>query len=134
MTVLSEDTIRNYISRGEIVVGGDPQHVRGSSYSFHIHKIIPGGDQEDPSAIKDWSVPRDDEFYRIQPQRIVWILIRELVPMPDDICAFWWQTNTLARKGLMLVNMSMVDPGYIGSLASLFVTFAKKAFELNPNT
>jgi hypothetical protein len=56
---------------------------------------------------------------------MVWIRTRDRVVIPSSIVGFWWQTNTLSRKGLMLVNMSMVEPGYEGDLACLFVNFGK---------
>jgi deoxycytidine triphosphate deaminase len=43
---------------------------------------------------------------------MVWIRTRDKVKIPNDMVGFWWQTNTLSRQGLMLVNMSMVEPGY----------------------
>jgi hypothetical protein len=64
----------------------------------------------------------------------VWIRTKGNVSLPNDVCAFWWQTSTLSRKGLMLVNMSMVEPGYEGPLACLFVNFGSAKVRIAPDT
>jgi hypothetical protein len=65
---------------------------------------------------------------------MIWIRTHERVKIPTDLVGFWWQTNSLSRKGLMLVNMSMVEPGYEGDLACLFVNFAKSTIVISPTT
>jgi len=135
MTILSEATLKTLIAAGQIIDHGVAGDVRGQSYSCHAAKILPGGlgdtDQHQP-AIVDWTHPAGTEVYRIQPRQLVWVRIRETVKLPDDVCAFWWQTNSLSRKGLMLVNMSMVDAGYEGSLACLFVNFGRQPVDIDP--
>jgi deoxycytidine triphosphate deaminase len=132
MSVLSEATIRTHLHSGQLILGGDPGRVRGSSYSCRAIKIFPGGLAEDDRPIEiDWSTPGPAQVFRVQPRQIIWVRIRETVKLPDNVCAFWWQTNTLSRKGLMLVNMSMVDPGYEGALACLFVNFGREPVDLD---
>jgi deoxycytidine triphosphate deaminase len=135
MTVLSESTLKSYISSGQIIVGGNETDIRGQSYSCHAAKIFPGGPgdpEKSQATILDWANPTDADVYRIQPRQLVWVRIRETVCLPPDVCAFWWQTNSLSRKGLMLVNMSMVDSGYEGSLACLFVNFGRQPVDIDP--
>jgi deoxycytidine triphosphate deaminase len=139
MTVLSETTIRQYLQNRRIIINGNPADVRGSSYSCHALKIIPGGDTEtvppsptNQQIVIDFSAAGAPQVYRVPPRQLVWVLIRERVRLPENICAFWWQTNSLSRKGLMLVNMSMVDAGYEGSLACLFVNFGRTSVDIDP--
>lgn len=138
MTVLSDARIKALIKIGKLIVDGNDERVRGSSYSCRIEKIYPGGpgdnDQNNQPKVTNWATPSDNDAFRVQPRQLVWVRIREIVALPEDICAFWWQTNTLSRKGLMLVNMSMVDPGYNGPLACLFVNFGREPVDLDPHT
>jgi hypothetical protein len=54
--------------------------------------------------------------------------------MPRNICGFWLQTNALAREGLMIVNLSVVDPGYEGPLSCNFVNFGRSPVIIGPET
>jgi hypothetical protein len=65
---------------------------------------------------------------------MIWIRTLERVRIPHDLVGFWWQTNGLSREGLMLINMSMVEPGYEGDLACLFVNFGRSNVIINAST
>lgn len=141
MTILSEATIKVLVEQGQLIRQGSVDHVRGSSYACHAARVFPGGpgepgieqDHRDWTAEAKTAVSRTD-FYRIAPRQIVWVRIREALCLPDDTCAFRWQTNSLSRKGLLLLNMSMVDPGYEGHLACLFVNFGREPVDIDPGT
>lgn len=70
--------------------------------------------------------------YVVEPRSLVWVRMLETAKLPANICSFWWQANTLSRKGLMLVNMSLVEPGYEGPLACLFVNFGDRPIRISP--
>lgn len=131
MTLLSETTIRRNMARDLLVRGGDPAQARGAAYRFRPQLVVPGGGKTQvrlllPTDPEPSPAPHDVmacEGYCIERRSLVWIRMRETVKLPPDICAFWWQTNSFSRKGLMLVNMSLVEPGYEGPLACLFVNF-----------
>jgi dCTP deaminase len=140
MAVLSEESIREHLQNRQIIINGNGGDVRGSSYSCHALKVIPGGDSQPNPAepavgqnVIDFSAAGAPQAYRVPPRQLVWVLIRERVRLPNNVCAFWWQTNSLSRKGLMLVNMSMVDAGYEGSLACLFVNFGRSSVDIDPD-
>jgi hypothetical protein len=80
MAILSETTICRYLQRGEIIIEGDENYVRGSSYSCHALKVIPGGDdQEDEPISVDFSAVGAPDVYRVPPRQLVWVLIKETV-------------------------------------------------------
>lgn len=129
--ILSDATIQEMIGKGGLVIGGDPTRARHNSYPFRAGKVFhPGPDGE----VVDWSRQDGPPDTRVLPGQMVWVRVRECVKLPNDLCALWWQTNTLSRNGLMLVNMSMVEPGYEGPLACLFVNFGKEPVVLYPET
>jgi len=85
--------------------------------------------------IPDSARTRSDPIrFVVQPGAVVWIRVRERVAMPTNMCGLWLQTNTLSRKGLLLINASLVEPGYEGHLSCHFVNFSKEPVEIFPNT
>lgn len=134
MGALSDGEIKERIAAGGLVIGGDPNSADASSYEFRAGAIIRTGD--DPSSsLVDWA--GDDTgtaVYSVAPGELVWVRTSETVDMPDDLCAFWWQTNRLSRLGLMLINMTMVEPGYKGPLACLFANFGQRHVEITRDT
>lgn len=129
MTILSDKAIQDLIAKNMLIAGGDPQAARYGSYRFTAAKIFHGGGD---GATVDFSGDADHDV--IEPGEFVWIRMKELIKLPDDICAFWWQTNHLSRKGLLLMNMSVIEPGYEGPLSCLFVNFSKAHVVLHPGT
>lgn len=132
MNILSDHDIRQRLDKGELVERGLPEHAEGCSYKFKPGKIFPAGRQALPL---DWdSLSEPAAEYLAKPGEIFWVRTNRKVLLPSDICAFWWQTNELSKKGIMLVNMSMVDPGYHGWLACLFVNFGHQVVRITPDT
>jgi deoxycytidine triphosphate deaminase len=129
MAFFSDATIRRYMARGELVIGGKESMAEHNSYQFRAGKIFHPGKE---GKVIDWTLHGPADECRVEPGHLVWIRVREQVKLPHDVCAFWWQTNGLSRKGLMLVNMSMVEPGYKGPLACLFVNFGQAPVVIDP--
>jgi len=110
------------MDKGELIEHGREENAQECSYSFRPGCAFLAGSSEHPVTFSS-SVPTPRVV--VEPGQMVWIRTHERVLMPKAMVGFWWQTNTLSRKGLMLVNMSMVEPGYCGDLACLFVNFGK---------
>ncbi len=142
MSMLSDEAIRSLMASGSLVLRGEESRVGACSYQFAPGKVLITGRRQADDPIpaetypiaRNWSAETPEESYDVEPGDMVWIRTREIASIPDDICAFWWQTNTLSRKGLMLVNMSMVEPGYRGHLACLFANFGEDPVRLRPST
>lgn len=136
MSVLSDATIREEMGRGRLIKGGDVARAVHCSYEFLPAKIYPGGLTENDAAfVVDWTDGTTaNRRFLVHPGAMVWIRVREQACLPDDICGLWLQTNTLSRKGLLLINMSLVEPGYEGPLSCHFVNFGKAPVEIYPET
>jgi deoxycytidine triphosphate deaminase len=131
MAVLSDGEIRRLMRAGGLIDGGDLARASECSYSFVPGAAFLPGDLEPP--IEFPGLYGQAEVI-VRPSQMIWIRTLERVRIPDDLVGFWWQTNGLSRKGLMLVNMSMVEPGYQGDLACLFVNFGRSNVIINPET
>jgi deoxycytidine triphosphate deaminase len=70
----------------------------------------------------------------IKPSETLVIMTRESVNMPGYLYASYCQLNRLAEKGLMLINVSIVEPGYRGPLSCFLVNFSRHVVHLYPDT
>lgn len=130
MTILSDAEIRGRILNASLVEESDINLAKECSYSFRAGKAFP---VKRTDKCIDFAADADASLV-IEPGQMVWIRTRERVRMPMDLAGFWWQTNSLSRKGLMLVNMSMVEPIYRGDLACLFVNFGDQHIVIDHTT
>lgn len=131
MGMLSDESIQNLMRNGWLIPSGDPIRARECSYSCLPGRGFAAGEESKPI---DFTKLGGGEDYFVLPGQMIWIRTSDRVKLPNDIVAFWWQTNSLSRKGLMLVNMSMVEPGYEGDLACLFVNTGKTPILITPQT
>ncbi len=136
VSVLSDATIREGMGRGRLIKGGELARAVHCSYEFVPGKIYPGGlTESDKDFVVDWTDgAAANRRFLVHPGAMVWIRVREQVCMPNDVCGLWLQTNTLSRKGLLLINASLVEPGYEGPLSCHFVNFGKAPVEIYPHT
>jgi deoxycytidine triphosphate deaminase len=139
MAVFSDSTI--LMKFYQLIENGDPERVRGCAYSFVAGKIFPSPHSDEPGHknVVDWTTRTADswpgeEVYELCPGELVSIRTREIVTVPADVCGIWNQTDGLSRKGLLLVNLSSVPPGYKGHLACTFVNFGKQRVRIQPGT
>ncbi len=139
MTVFSDNTILAKFD--QLIIDGDSSRVRGCAYSFVAGKIFPSPHSDEPAHkdVFDWTTKvvgawPGEEAYEICPGELVSLRTREIVRMPADVCGIWNQTDGLSRKGLMLVNLSAVPPGYEGHLTCTFVNFGKQRVRIQPDT
>lgn len=133
MSILHDESIRQSIQKDGLVSHPHDERIKYCSYLFVAGKIFPAGTQQEPGVI-DWTDPKPNSYYIIQPGSVTLIQTLECVKMPKDFCGFWWQTNELSRRGLMLINQSIVDPGYEGPLSCTFVNFGNESVRIDPST
>lgn len=139
MTVLSDSTIQQRFS--QLILGGDPSRAGGCDYDFVTGKInCTGSDgKTNEQEVIDWtSKPQDswpaETSHLFKPGALIVLRTREVIKMPPDCCGLWYQTDALSRQGLLLVNMSIIPPGYEGPLTCTFVNFGKNSISISPDT
>ena len=62
---------------------------------------------------------------------MVVIVTKEKVNVPNDLCATYGQLNRLSNQGLMILNTSIVEPGYKGPLSCVLVNFSSQRHALS---
>jgi len=126
MTVLRDKTIKEMIEGKQLVPEGNPQNAEFCSYEFTAAVILRGGSGR--------FEPIDKLGTEIKPAELVWIKASEEIIMPPNMVGLWIQTQTLARKGLLLLNISLIEPGYQGPLSAVLVNFGGNKVTVSPDT
>jgi hypothetical protein len=107
LSLLSGDEIRD---AGLIVDGSDAMY-RASTYDLSIGDIIPGGREPAP-------LPPSGEF-RLAPGGMIRVVARESLKLPDDVTGHALPRNTLCTRGVLAINIGVVDPGFEGRSRAL---------------
>lgn len=87
------------------------------SYNLAIGKIID-------------SLGNEHETYNLPPQGIVNVVSKELLELPNNLVAYATIKNGMSRKGLLAINIGIIDPGYNGMVASHLINFGREAIEI----
>jgi dUTPase len=126
MAVLSDKTIKERIAKNELIPVGDPRCATHCSYEFTAAQMLRGGSPR--------SLPISKRGTLIEPAQLVWIRAREEISLPANMVGLWIQTQKLSREGLLLLNISLIEPGYKGPLSAVLVNFGKKPVPIYPHT
>lgn len=126
MTVLSDKTIKERVAKNELVPQGNVDKAMHCSYEFAASSILRGGSPKVEPIVESGVV--------IEPAQLVWIRAKEEISIPADMVGLWIQTQTLARQGLLLLNITLIEPGYEGPLSAVFVNFGNKKVIISPDT
>lgn len=89
---------------------------RASTYDLSIGEIIPAG-----------SVSGGSEF-RLPSGGTVRVVSRELLKLPDGITGHALLKNELCRKGVLALNIGVIDPGFEGPISSILINFGREDF------
>jgi deoxycytidine triphosphate deaminase len=125
MSVLSDTTIRERLS--SLVPNGRIDDAKHCAYEFTAEKVFKG------SAAAPVLVS-DDSPVIIEPTELVWVRAKEEINVPANCVGLWVPTQTLSRKGLLLLNQSLVEPGYCGPLHAVFANFGRTKVIINSGT
>ncbi|MHC4478187.1 MAG: dCTP deaminase domain-containing protein [Planctomycetota bacterium] len=126
MAVLSDKTIKERIKKGELVPNGNLDSATHCSYEFTAALMLRGGSEEGERIL--------EKAVAIEPAQLVWIKAREKISMPANMVGVWIQTQALARQGLLLLNVTLIEPGYQGPLSAVLVNFGNKKVPIFPHT
>lgn len=77
----------------------------------------------------DGTLIEKDE-YELQPQGIVWIVSKETIKLDERTLAYATIKTGLCNKGVLALNIGIVDPLWEGPLSTAFVNFGKRSVKL----
>jgi deoxycytidine triphosphate deaminase len=100
----------------------DDNLYRASTYDLSIGEIIPA---EPASGSSDYNLP---------PGGTVRVVSTESLKLPTDITGHALLKNELCRKGILALNIGVIDPGFEGPISSTLINFGKRDFQVTKGT
>lgn len=110
-SLLSGEEIKNE----KLIVHDDDSRYRASTYDLSVGDIIPA----DGDAASE---------FRLAPGGMVRVVSRETLCLPRNITGHGLPRNTLCTRGVLAINIGIVDPGYIGPISSTLINFGRTHF------
>lgn len=89
---------------------------RASTYDLSIGEIIPAGYASGGSE------------YRLPSGGTVRVVSKELLKLPNEITGHALLKNELCRRGVLAINIGVIDPGFEGPLSSILINFGREDF------
>eukprot|EP01032_Pedospumella_encystans_P036281 gene36281-41050_t len=96
-------------------------------YNMTIDKVFYPGDPYKPLTSGGGS----DGTFVVKPTDVVWIRMKEILNLGNDVCAFLHQTNEFSRKGLSIQNLTSVSPGYVGPITFIAANLSGRPIEIS---
>ena len=155
--MLGNIVIRNFVQQSNLIENFDERCLRNCSYRLRVGKLIkPGGtyvlDFEENVESKGWvgklwrkiaeSIPSYEankcfkivnDRYELKPNELIIFQTREKIRMPLELSASYAALDSVAKQGVLLINASMVEPGYEGYLSGVLLNFSSRSFFISPN-
>lgn len=129
--VIGDDEIRNRITSSQLLEGYDNGNIENGTYTLRAgHFIKPESGEEIDFATANTGLRKHG--WTIGPTEVIVIMTSEVVKIPSDLCAIYAPLNRLSRQGLMLINASLIEPGYNGPLSCFLINTGSKAVFLKP--
>lgn len=106
--------------RGLNIVSNDvPDGWRPTSYDATVGDIVIGG--------KILS----ENSYVIPPRGVAWVVSTETFALPDRVTGLATLRTTWTHKGVLALNVGVVDPSWTGSLSTALVNLSKTPFPIS---
>jgi deoxycytidine triphosphate deaminase len=129
--ILTNTDITNLITGNKpLITEHTAKNIESCAYIFRIGKIFEPSTGEVIELNTLNASNRKKVVYEIKPSETVIVMTEEGLNLPSDICGDYSIKNSLASKGLMLINASIVLPGYSGNLSCFIVNFSNKTIAL----
>lgn len=111
------------IEANGLVAQGDKGLFRASTYDLSVGDIILAG-------AKVW----EGSTYALEPGGMVRVISKESLHLPNTITGHVLLKNDLCTKGVLAINIGVVDPGYEGQISSTLINFGREKFPVEKGT
>jgi deoxycytidine triphosphate deaminase len=99
----------------------DPRHIRNSSYYLTIGALIPVG-----KAAENFDPEKPPGSLTLEPGQLAWVVSQEVFNIKSHkITALVTLRSTLTKKGLLALDVGIVDPDFEGPIGSVVINFSK---------
>jgi len=111
MSVLSDKEIKDYCKKYKMIDPFDENRVQPASYDLSTGDEYRLSHEKRIVKLGKWK-----KEIKIPPYSICYVLIKEKLNMPEDVCAQIFPRHDLVKKGLLIYPQPSIDPGYKGKL------------------
>jgi deoxycytidine triphosphate deaminase len=110
-----------------LLLDADEKQIKNASYYLTIDAIIPAG----PKA-EEYDPSQPTRHYTMRPREIAWVVSKERFNIKTyDVTALVTLRSTFTKKGLLALDVGLVDPDYEGPIGSIVINFSKNNIPLN---
>jgi dUTPase len=113
LSLLSGEEIE---SSGLVTGSTDRNLYRASTYDLSVGEIIPAGSAAGGAA------------FNLPPGGTVCVVSKESLKLPDRITGHALLKNALCRKGVLALNIGVIDPSFEGPISSILTNFGRNDF------
>lgn len=157
--MIGNTDIRNLVANYQLIDNFQESCLRNCSYRLRVGKLImPGGTQVLSfeggklkkegricsfigriakklldNTTEDFQLKAVDKYYELKPNELIFFQTKEKIKLPLDHSASYTALDSIAKQGILLINASIVEPGYEGYLSGVLLNFSSMSFYIKPN-
>jgi dUTPase len=121
MLIVGEDILKK-----NLLTDAERSHIKNSSYYLTIGAIIPVGEDA-----KNFDFNKPKEMHVIKPRQVAWVVSKEVFNIKShEITALVTLRSTFTKKGLLALDVGMVDADFEGPIGSIVINFSKNDVSL----
>jgi len=121
--ILTNAEIINYLRNTNLIVFHSPECIKNCSYKVRIGQII---EPQSGNILK-----LNGEGYLLKPSEVIMIKSKEKFNIPDELTASYTASFSISSKGILLINASMIEPGYSGYLSAVLLNFSAQPISIS---
>lgn len=127
--ILNDAEIRKRCDTRGLIIPCSNEHLRHCGYTLSVGSVfIP--ETGERFAFSKTNGANQILAYDLKPSETVVVMTKESVRIPNDLMASFGAINRRASDGVMLINGSIVEPGYSGPLSCHLVNFSSQNVSL----
>jgi dUTPase len=111
------------ISANGLVDESEDKFFRASTYDLSVGDII-----------LDGALVCEGSNYALPPGGMVRVVSKESLHLPETITGHVLLKNELCAKGVLAINIGVVDPGFRGPISSTLINFGRASFPVEKGT
>lgn len=104
-----------------LLKNANPLAIKGSSYYLRIRSIIPAGHD-----LENTEHGGGKDSHSLAPGGLAWVVSEECFQIEDySVTALVTLKSSFTKKGLLLLDVGLVDAGYVGPIGTVVINFSK---------
>jgi deoxycytidine triphosphate deaminase len=129
--IVTQDHLKDLITAGDIIIGGDPDGVEGIKYDFRFGSKFLKASLERPVDFNELQGTEKTQA-KIDPGEVVFVMSAERLKLPMDTFVVLVHKRKLSHDGIAVMGGLCVDPGYEGHLLVGLHNFSSSPFQIVP--